>query len=103
MVTEPERSEMMLTNSDFVKMHEMAMAIWGIDLYDVKTREYTGSHDGLLVPLLDDNFQVMAGSLERPKFEQELVTLDRWLIPWRVKAGYSQRLNLLVYRVVEVG
>ena len=34
-----------------------------------------------------------------PQFYTETITLDRWIVPWKVKAGYSARINMLAFRV----
>ena len=90
---------------EWSKMKQMVNAIWGVDLDAVKYTQVRSDCQKIMFPVWDDNCKAYwdaeeaARAMEDPKFEQELVELDRWLIPWKVKAGYSKRLNMLVYRV----
>ena len=34
-----------------------------------------------------------------PQFYTETITLDRWIVPWKVRAGYSARINMLAFHV----
>ena len=34
-----------------------------------------------------------------PRFFFETIPLDRWIVPWKVRAGYSGRINMLAFRV----
>jgi len=91
------------TESEWSKMSCMVNVIWGVDIDKVKLwnleRKTT---DRVIIPVLDPAYGpkwYKVNPFERPVFTQELVEVDRWLIPWQVKAGYSAQLNMLVYRV----
>ena len=90
---------------EWAKMKHMTEAIWGVDLNAINY--CIGRSDKIIFPVWDDNIksywdaEAAARAMENPTFESELIELDRWLIPWKVKAGYSARMKLLVYRVVQ--
>ena len=93
---------------EWAKMKHMTKAIWGVDLETLKyvvsesTAERIQFHvlnqEPIRPYLIDD---LITGIEHRMTFNKEVVELDRWLIPWKVKAGYSERMKLLVYRVVQ--
>ena len=92
---------------EWAKMKHMTKAIWGVDLDRLKYVETDSTSEKMIFPVWDDNIksywdaEAAARAMENPTFESELIELDRWLIPWKVKAGYSARMKLLVYRVVQ--
>lgn len=95
-----------LTEREHRLAHGMAMAIWHINLDEVE--QLSTDRDGMVLPVWPqgDPLEWREGfeSLEpfiTPKFESVTILLDRWLVPWRVKAGYSKRINTLVFRVKE--
>ena len=82
----------------------MAAAIWGIDL-DATLQIPAKRGDKLTIPIHvgrslrwlceTDSYEPFL----TPHFDAVTVLLDRWLIPWKLKAGYSERINTLVYRL----
>ena len=85
----------------------MATAIWGIDLDAVE--QLPTERDGVAIPVWPPTSVALAWreeteSLEpfrTPHFDMVTILLDRWLVPWKLKAGYSERINTLVYRLEE--
>ena len=81
----------------------MAAAIWGIDLDAVE--QLRTERAGVTFPVLAEHPALWleeTDSLEpfqTPHFDAVTVELDRWLVPWKLKAGYSERINALVYRL----
>ena len=83
----------------------MAAAIWGIDLDAVE--QLPTERDGAVIPVWPPTppglvWREETESLEpflTPRFDAVTILLDRWLVPWKLKAGYSERINTLVYRV----
>ena len=95
------------TESEWSKMSCMVNVIWGVDIDKVKLLETESGATNIQFPVLDPEFRPywlednvsLEKVLSRPIFTNEIVSIDRWLIPWKVKAGYSAQLNMLVYRV----
>ena len=85
------------TESEWSKMSCMVNAIWGVDIDTVKLLETKSTADKIIFPVLRQRGLHTIS----PIFDKGLVELDRWLIPWQVKAGYSAQLNMLVYRVAQ--
>jgi len=85
------------TESEWSKMSCMVNAIWGVDIDTVKLLETKSTADKIIFPVLRQRGLRTIS----PIFDKGLVELDRWLIPWQVKAGYSAQLNMLVYRVAQ--
>jgi len=83
----------------------MAAAIWGIDLDETQSIEARSQCKKLAVPVLIPRsllFVENADWIEQmnaPRYTSETIELDRWLVPWRLKAGYSAKINMLVYRL----
>ncbi len=81
----------------------MAAAIWGIDL-DAASQIPT-ERDGVTFPVLGEykarwfEETESRAPFQTPHFDSVTVLLDRWLVPWKLKAGYSERINTLVYRL----
>jgi len=99
------KTNYVFSDVEWAKMEHMTTAIWGVDLNAIYY--CVGRSDKITFPVWDDNIkpywdlEAAAREMESPTFERELIELDRWLIPWKVKAGYSERLKLLVYKVVQ--
>ena len=82
----------------------MAAAIWGIDLD--ATLQIPTERAGVTFPVLAQLQHTVAWFAENqlravpePAFSAETIILDRWLVPWKLKAGYSERINTLAYRL----
>ena len=95
-----------LTEREHKLARSMARAIWNIDLDEVE--QLSTKRDGMVIPVWPPTeplrWHEEWDSLEpfiTPVFESVTILLDRWLVPWKLKAGYSKRLNVLVFRVKE--
>jgi len=88
------------TPKEWLKMGKMVAAIWDVDIDKVKLFETTETFTNIQFPVLDHKYGPVwtAGVTERPTFTTEIISIDRWLIPWKIQAGYSTRFNLLVWR-----
>ena len=80
----------------------MAAAIWGIDLDAVE--QLRTERAGVTFPVHVERPLIWFAENQlqaepEPTFLAEIVMLDRWLVPWKLKAGYSERINTLVYRL----
>ena len=101
------KTNYVFSDVEWAKMKHMTKAIWGVDLNAVNYFMTESKAVNIQFPVLDNNIlpywdlEAAAREMESPTFERELIELDRWLIPWKVKAGYSERLKLLVYKVVQ--
>ena len=91
------------TGSELKAIREMTLAIWGVEFDGMKLYELRNEVSTFIVPIveykipwIDMNESVFAH--KTPQFKQERIEIDRWLIPWKVKAGYGPESNLLVYR-----
>ena len=93
------------TESEWSKMSSMVNAIWGVDLDAVKLWNLERkTADSVIIPVLDPAYGPIwdkVSAFARPLFTQELVEVDRWLIAWKVRAGYSARFNTLLYWVAQ--
>ena len=97
-----------LTEREHNLAREMAMAIWDIDLDEVE--QLPTRYDGMVIPIWPPERKSLVWREEwdllepfqTPEFEKVYILLDRWLVPWKLKAGYSMRINTLVFRVQEV-
>ena len=97
-----------LTEREHNLAREMAMAIWGIHLDGVE--QLPTRRNGMVIPIWPPERKSLAWREEwdlfkrrvTPEFESVTIMLDRWLVPWKVKAGYSKRINTLVFRVKEI-
>ena len=82
----------------------MAAAIWGIDLDEPQQIEATSQCNKLTIPVLiprplrwrEEGF-VWAPLV--PRLKSHTIKLDRWLVPWKLRVGYSAEINMLVYRL----
>ena len=85
-----------MTESEQKTAREMVAAIWGLDLDTVQQVEVSTTEDQILIS--SAYFRVLkSGALE--EVPASFVHLDRWIVPWKVKAGYSARINMLAFRV----
>ena len=97
-----------LTEREHKLAREMARAIWDIDLDEVE--QLSTKRDGMVIPFWPPERKSLRWREEwemferrvTPEFESVTIMLDRWLVPWKVKAGYSKRINTLVFQVKEI-
>ena len=96
-----------LTEKEQETAREMAWVIWGINLDEVRKIPVGSGCDRIVFPVASSDPRAVwwwedekqPRLSEAPRFEQVEVVLDRWIVPWRVKAGYNAQINGLVYRI----
>ena len=98
MNTQDEAWFKLFTDREVALMHEMASAIWGIDF--TKARRVWVDHPILEIPYFDGSVRWYAETdpmpwPETPRFERIRVELDRWLVPWRLRAGYADKIKTI--------
>lgn len=96
-----------VTQAEWAQMRHMAMLIWGVDLYLTHNMRHDTTVGTVTIDALArehgarwvdaDVLQPYPSPI--PTFTQFRVELDRWLLPWRVRAGYNVEHNLIVMSV----
>ena len=98
----------------------MAAAIWGIDLDATQQIGIEAQSERITLPVFSsdlrptwveeaDVLEISRSKMDRwtdvsfvPVFSMVTIDFDRWLVPWRLKAGYSAEIDVLVYRLENI-
>jgi hypothetical protein len=93
-----ERDNPAMTQEEWRLACEMAGVMWGVNLYGVYWMRCSGRPAALTVPVAYMPDRTWLDWAESSLgFAAERIAIDRWLIPWRIKAGYSPALNAVAY------
>ena len=87
----------------------MALVLWGIDLKAAKWIRIESEATKLELCVPPDTFRAWwfdeseprpwDDLYEGPAFDFVTIELDRWIVPWKVKAGYNAAINMLCFRL----
>ena len=105
-----------LIESEQKTAREMVRVLWGVDLDDIRhCHAMKEELDRITFPVLQEGTgkaywysegdgdpregPLYLGNYRGPRFDFELVELDRWIVPWKVKAGYNAAINMLAFRL----
>ena len=81
-------------------IEEMVRCIWEVDVHGLTIYEVDTHYQTITIPVLKRDTYLhhqALGFLSDPTFDRFVVHLDRWLVPWKVRAGYFPLHRVLFY------